>query len=57
MSRAPTMGDSGRPLYEELGLLAAEYDRVVQLMGRTPTDPELVMFSLMWSEHLSLIHI
>ncbi len=53
---SPTMGDSGKPLYEELGLLPAEYDRVVQLMGREPSDPELVMFSLMWSEHCSYKH-
>ena len=53
---SPTMGDSGKPLYEELGLLASEYDRVVDLMGREPTDPELVMFSLMWSEHCSYKH-
>ncbi|MGI9539645.1 MAG: AIR synthase related protein, partial [Miltoncostaeaceae bacterium] len=25
-------------------------------MGREPTDPELVMFSLMWSEHCSYKH-
>jgi phosphoribosylformylglycinamidine synthase len=53
---APTTGESGKPLYEELGLLGTEYDRVVQLMGRKPTDPELVMFSLMWSEHCSYKH-
>ena len=53
---SPTMGDSGKPLFEELGLLASEYDRVVDLMGREPTDPELVMFSLMWSEHCSYKH-
>ena len=50
------MGDSGKPLYEELGLLESEYERVVSLMGREPTDPELVMFSLMWSEHCSYKH-
>ena len=50
------MGDSGVPLYQELGLLESEYQRVVQLMGREPTDPELVMFSLMWSEHCSYKH-
>ncbi len=50
------MGESGKPLYQELGLLEAEYERVVSLMGRTPTDPELVMFSLMWSEHCSYKH-
>jgi len=53
---SPTMGDSGKPLYEELGLLESEYERVVSLMGREPTDPELVMFSLMWSEHCSYKH-
>ncbi|MFM9018385.1 MAG: phosphoribosylformylglycinamidine synthase subunit PurL [Actinomycetota bacterium] len=53
---SPTMGDTGTPLFEELGLLPSEYDRVVELMGREPTDPELVMFSLMWSEHCSYKH-
>ena len=50
------MGDSGKPLFQELGLLESEYERVVKLMGREPTDPELVMFSLMWSEHCSYKH-
>ena len=56
MELLDTMGDSGKPLYEELGLLQSEYERVVSLMGREPTDPELVMFSLMWSEHCSYKH-
>ncbi len=47
---------SNQPLHRELGLLDAEFARVKQLMGREPTDPELVMFSLMWSEHCSYKH-
>ncbi len=47
---------SNQPLHRELGLLDTEFARVKQLMGREPTDPELVMFSLMWSEHCSYKH-
>ena len=28
-----TMGESGKPLYQELGLLEAEYERVVSQEG------------------------
>jgi phosphoribosylformylglycinamidine synthase subunit PurL len=34
-----------------LGLSAAEYERVVSLLGRAPSEVELAMFSAMWSEH------
>jgi phosphoribosylformylglycinamidine synthase len=34
-------------------LLPDEYDRVVQILGRTPTLTELGVFSVMWSEHCS----
>jgi len=34
-----------------MGLTDAEYERIVQLMGREPTDTELGMFAVMWSEH------
>src|SRR3982750_3169780 len=34
-------------------LTAAEYDKVVQLLGREPTLTELGIFSVMWSEHCS----
>jgi phosphoribosylformylglycinamidine synthase subunit PurL len=44
------------PLHRQLGLTDGENDRILELMGRTPTDPELVMFSLMWSEHCSYKH-
>ncbi len=39
-----------------LGLTASEYELVTQKMGREPTQVELAMFSLMWSEHCSYKH-
>ena len=40
-------------VWREIGLTDQEYERIVQLMGRTPTWPELGIFSAMWSEHCS----
>jgi phosphoribosylformylglycinamidine synthase II len=37
----------------EHGLSAAEYDRVVAILGRAPNLVELGIFSVMWSEHCS----
>ncbi len=37
----------------EFGLSEAEYDRVLDIMGRTPSLTELGIFSVMWSEHCS----
>jgi len=34
-------------------LSAAEYDKIVSLLGREPTYTELGIFSVMWSEHCS----
>src|ERR1700730_17883803 len=34
-------------------LTAAEYDRIVALLGRVPHHNELGIFSVMWSEHCS----
>jgi phosphoribosylformylglycinamidine synthase len=39
--------------YAELGLKDDEYARILDILGRTPTDEELAMFSIMWSEHCS----
>jgi phosphoribosylformylglycinamidine synthase len=39
-----------------MGLTDAEYQRILELMGRTPTMTELGMFSVMWSEHCSYKH-
>lgn len=38
---------------QEFGLNEAEYDKVIQIMGRTPNLTELGIFSVMWSEHCS----
>jgi phosphoribosylformylglycinamidine synthase len=35
------------------GLTPDEYDRVVEILGRTPNLVELGIFSVMWSEHCS----
>jgi phosphoribosylformylglycinamidine synthase len=39
-----------------LGLTPDEYALVVEKVGRNPTQVELAMFSLMWSEHCSYKH-
>ena len=39
--------------WAELGLKKDEYERVVEILGRRPTDAELAMYSVMWSEHCS----
>ena len=40
-------------LAAEFGLSADEYQRVLDIMGRTPSFTELGVFSVMWSEHCS----
>ncbi|HEY3347458.1 MAG TPA: phosphoribosylformylglycinamidine synthase subunit PurL, partial [Nitrospirota bacterium] len=35
------------------GLSVEEYERVLKILGRTPTYTELGIFSVMWSEHCS----
>ncbi|AKE88718.1 MULTISPECIES: phosphoribosylformylglycinamidine synthase subunit PurL [Rhodococcus] len=37
----------------ELGLKDDEYARIREILGRRPTDAELAMYSVMWSEHCS----
>ena len=39
--------------YAELGLKDDEYQRIHDILGRRPTDAELTMYSVMWSEHCS----
>ncbi len=41
------------PLYRRLGMTDSEYDDVIAELGREPTDLELAMYSVMWSEHCS----
>src|SRR3954466_10410295 len=40
-------------LARSFGLSVEEYERVLAIMGRTPTLTELGIFSVMWSEHCS----
>jgi phosphoribosylformylglycinamidine synthase subunit PurL len=39
--------------FRELGLKDDEYTRIREILGRRPTDAELAMYSVMWSEHCS----
>jgi phosphoribosylformylglycinamidine synthase len=39
--------------FAELGLKDDEYQRIRDILGRRPTDAELAMYSVMWSEHCS----
>lgn len=38
---------------ETLGLLPEEYEKIIEILGRTPNFTELSMYSVMWSEHCS----
>ncbi|MDQ3587238.1 MAG: phosphoribosylformylglycinamidine synthase subunit PurL, partial [Actinomycetota bacterium] len=51
-SRASTAATPHR----ELGLTDAEYDGIVERIGREPNPLELAVFSLMWSEHCAYKH-
>lgn len=44
------------PLYEELGLTSAEYQMILDTLGREPSHVELAMYSVMWSEHCGYKH-
>ena len=39
--------------FAELGLKEDEYARIREILGRRPSDAELAMYSVMWSEHCS----
>jgi phosphoribosylformylglycinamidine synthase len=51
---AQAAGTPDRPQpYSELGLTTEEYVRIAGMLGRRPTDAELAIYSVMWSEHCS----
>ncbi len=52
VERAATTPDQPQP-FRELGLKDDEYQRIREILGRRPTDAELAMYSVMWSEHCS----
>jgi len=47
------MTEVNQALAAGFGLSAEEYQRVLDIMGRTPSFTELGVFSVMWSEHCS----
>ena len=38
---------------QEMGLLADEFNKIIEILGRTPNFCELSIFGVMWSEHCS----
>jgi phosphoribosylformylglycinamidine synthase II len=47
---------AGSSPHRELGLTDAEYELIVEKLGRAPNGVELAMFSLLWSEHCAYKH-
>ncbi|WP_194786818.1 phosphoribosylformylglycinamidine synthase subunit PurL [Mycobacteroides abscessus] len=52
VDNAASTPDHPQP-FAELGLKDDEYVRIREILGRRPTDAELAMYSVMWSEHCS----
>jgi phosphoribosylformylglycinamidine synthase subunit PurL len=52
VQQAAATPDRPQP-YAALGLTAEEFASIVSLLGRRPTDAELAIYSVMWSEHCS----
>jgi phosphoribosylformylglycinamidine synthase subunit PurL len=52
VGQAAATPDRPQP-HAELGLTGEEYAAVRQVLGRRPTDAELAIYSVMWSEHCS----
>ena len=52
VGRAQATPDEEQP-YARLGLQDDEYRRIRDILGRRPTQSELAMYSIMWSEHCS----
>jgi phosphoribosylformylglycinamidine synthase subunit PurL len=52
VEHAASTPDRSQP-HRELGLKDDEYARIREILGRRPTDAELAMYAVMWSEHCS----
>jgi len=52
VEHAASTPDQAQP-FAELGLKEDEYANIRELLGRRPTNAELAMYSVMWSEHCS----
>ena len=51
--QAPATALTNKDTAKKLGILPEEFDRIVEILGRTPNFTELSIFSVMWSEHCS----
>lgn len=49
----PDTAPAGVETAKKLGLLPAEFEKIVEVLGRTPNFTELSIYSAMWSEHCS----
>jgi phosphoribosylformylglycinamidine synthase II len=52
VKNASATPDEPQP-YQDLGLKDDEYAKIKAILGRRPTQSELAMYSIMWSEHCS----
>jgi len=53
MSISAREPEINKEIAKELGLLPEEFERIKEILGRTPNFTELSIFSVMWSEHCS----
>ena len=53
MSAQATLALATLDQAQELGLLPEEFDKIKEILGRTPNFTEMSIFSVMWSEHCS----
>ena len=53
MSSQATLTLSTLEQAQEMGLRPEEFDRIIEILGRTPNFCELSIFGVMWSEHCS----
>ncbi|MFZ6051039.1 phosphoribosylformylglycinamidine synthase subunit PurL [Halocola ammonii] len=53
MSQATTQELATLEQAQEMGLLPEEFDKIKEVLGRTPTFTEMCIYSVMWSEHCS----
>ena len=53
MSSQATLTLSTLEQAQEMGLRQEEFDRIIEILGRTPNFCELSIFGVMWSEHCS----
>src|SRR3954470_16243502 len=44
------------PLHRSLGLTDGEFERIRELLGRSPNEFELAVSSFLWSEHCGYKH-